>query len=77
LKGLQGGCQVPIAGHARIEDGRLILQGLIAGLDGRELFKDQVEGPPSDPINLGNRLGERLLLTGGKEVLDRIYENTH
>jgi hydroxymethylbilane synthase len=77
LKGLQGGCQVPIAGHARIEDGRLILQGLIAGLDGRELFKDQVEGPPTDPINLGNRLAERLLLTGGKEVLDRIYENTH
>jgi hydroxymethylbilane synthase len=77
LKGLQGGCQVPIAGHARIEDGRLILQGLIAGLDGRELFKDQVEGPPTDPINLGNRLADRLLLTGGKEVLDRIYENTH
>ena len=77
LKGLQGGCQVPIAGHARIEGGRLILQGLIAGLDGRELFKDQVEGPPTDPINLGNRLAERLLLTGGKEVLDRVYENTH
>jgi hydroxymethylbilane synthase len=77
LKGLQGGCQVPIAGHARIEDGRLILQGLIAGLNGRELFKDQVEGPPADPINLGNRLADRLLLTGGKEVLDRIYENTH
>jgi hydroxymethylbilane synthase len=76
LKGLQGGCQVPIAGHARIEGGRLILQGLIAGLDGRELFKDQVEGPPTDPINLGTRLAERLLLTGGKEVLDRVYENT-
>lgn len=76
LKRLQGGCQVPIAGHARIQGERIILQGLIAGLDGRELFKDHVEGPTSDPINLGNRLAERLLLTGGKEVLDRVYENT-
>lgn len=75
LKGLQGGCQVPIAGHARIQGERLILQGLIAGLDGRELFKDQVEGPTADPISLGNRLAEKLLLTGGKEVLDRVYEN--
>ncbi len=77
LKGLQGGCQVPIAGHARIQGERIILQGLIAGLDGRELFKDQIEGPATDPINLGNRLAEKLLLTGGKEVLDRIYKNTH
>lgn len=76
LKRLQGGCQVPIAGHARIQGERIILQGLIASLDGRELFKDQVEGPRTDPINLGNRLAEKLLLTGGKEVLDRVYANT-
>ena len=76
LKRLQGGCQVPIAGHARIRGERIILQGLIAGLDGRELFKDQVEGPTTDPINLGIRLAEKLLLTGGKEVLDRVYKNT-
>src|SRR5690606_32696171 len=30
---LGGSCQVPIAGHARIEEGRLTLEGLVAGVD--------------------------------------------
>lgn len=73
LKRLQGGCQVPIAGHSWIQGKGIILKGLIAGLDGQELYTDQIEGPLTEPSALGFRLAERLLLTGGKEVLDRVY----
>lgn len=73
LNRLQGGCQVPIAGHAWIQGKRIIMKGLIADLDGQEWYTDQFEGPLSEPSALGVRLAERLLLTGGKEVLARIY----
>jgi hydroxymethylbilane synthase len=73
LSRLQGGCQVPIAGHARLQDGHIVLQGLIASLDGRNLFKDQAQGSLSDPRNLGIQLADRLLYAGGKEILDQVY----
>ena len=72
LSRLQGGCQVPIAGYAWIEGQRIILKGLIAGLDGRTIIKDQLEGPLSDPAGLGIRLAERLLAKGGQEILEGV-----
>jgi hydroxymethylbilane synthase len=73
LSRLQGGCQVPVAGHARIRNDQMFLQGLIAGLDGQKLFKDEIAGPLTDPRTLGIDLAERLLETGGKGILDQIY----
>lgn len=74
LNHLQGGCQIPIAGHAWIQGERIILKGLIAGLDGGKLIKDQLEGPLSDPTGLGIRMAESLLKAGGQEILEGIVE---
>jgi hydroxymethylbilane synthase len=76
LSRLQGGCQVPIAGHAWIEGQRIILKGLIAGLDGRKIIKDQLEGPLSDPTGLVIRLAEKLLDKGGLEILEDVLIKT-
>ena len=38
---LGGGCQVPIAAHAMVEDGELRLQALVASLDGTRLIRAQ------------------------------------
>jgi hydroxymethylbilane synthase len=76
LNRLQGGCQVPIAGHARIQGEQIILKGLIASLDGSALIKGQIEGPLTDPLNLGINLAERLYLSGGREILDQTYQPT-
>lgn len=76
LNRLQGGCQVPIAGHAWIKGERIIMKGLIADLNGEDLYTDRIEGPLTESVPLGFRLAERLLLTGGKEVLDRVYGKT-
>jgi hydroxymethylbilane synthase len=72
LNRLQGGCQIPIAGHAWIQGQQIILKGLIAGLDGGKLIKDQLEGPLTDPTSLGIRLAERLLKAGGQEILEGV-----
>ncbi|MBI4765518.1 MAG: hydroxymethylbilane synthase [Deltaproteobacteria bacterium] len=72
LNRLQGGCQVPVAGHARVEEGRIIFQGLIADRKGRTVIQDQIEGTLSDPASLGIRLAERLLDRGGREILEDI-----
>jgi hydroxymethylbilane synthase len=74
LNRLQGGCQVPIAGHAYIRNEQIILEGLIAALDGQTLLKDRIRGPLADPISLGITLADKLLSAGGKEILDQVYE---
>jgi hydroxymethylbilane synthase len=73
LKRLDGGCQVPLAGQARIEGDRLILTGLIAGLEGEALFIERQASPLSRPETLGTAVAERLLQTGGREILEKAY----
>ncbi len=70
---LEGGCQVPLAGHARVQGERLVLAGLIADLEGKIIYKDHREGPIHDPEGLGLALAEHLLGLGGREVLDQVY----
>jgi hydroxymethylbilane synthase len=73
LQRLEGGCQVPLAGQARVQGERLLLTGLIADLEGKILFKDQREGPIQDPEGLGTALADHLLGLGGRAVLDQVY----
>jgi hydroxymethylbilane synthase len=72
LHRLEGGCQVPIAAHAMLEGDTLVLDGLIASVDGRDMIRDVVRGPALEPERLGVRLAERLLAGGGDTILDSI-----
>lgn len=73
LERLEGGCQVPIAAHATIKGDTLIMDGLIASVDGRRLIRDMIQGPVSDARALGMRLAEQLLAQGGDLILSEIY----
>ncbi len=73
LDRLQGGCQVPIGAHATVQSGRLVLEGLVASVDGRRLIRDRVEGGVEEASALGWKLAERLLGQGGDRVLEEIY----
>lgn len=73
LHRLEGGCQVPIAAHARLKGEYLELEGLIASVDGRSMVRDRVEGSADDPFALGVQLAERLLAQGGDKILDVIF----
>src|SRR5215217_7328280 len=47
LRGLGGGCQLPIAAHATIDRDLITLDGLVAKPDGSEIWRDRLSGPVS------------------------------
>ena len=71
LKGLGGGCLVPIAAFARIQDDTLNLDGLVASVDGRSILREQQIGPRGDADGIGGRLAEDLLSRGADKILNR------
>jgi hydroxymethylbilane synthase len=75
LHRLEGGCQVPIAAFATIENEQLELTGLVAELDGSRLIKAAVSGPCDRAASLGNKLAEILLARGADAILERLEEN--
>jgi len=73
LMELQGGCQIPIAGYARLKDNSLLLDGLVADLDGGTIFRDTVSGSPEKAKELGATLANMLLNAGAGKILEKIY----
>lgn len=69
LKRLNGGCQVPLAGHAVIRGERLELTGMLASPDGTAFIRLIESGAVKDAREIGTRLGTRLLESGGREIL--------
>jgi hydroxymethylbilane synthase len=69
---LQGSCQSPIGGFADILDGQLQLRGVIASPDGREIYRGNNAGSPTEAKNLGRALAERLLAAGAAALLERL-----
>jgi hydroxymethylbilane synthase len=72
LKRLQGGCQVPIAGHGRLEGDRFTLTGLVADVDGRVVIKHHLCGPASAAEAIGLELAEILLSRGADQILKNL-----
>jgi len=73
LERLEGGCQVPIAAHATLTGERLTLTGLIAGLRGDPILRDEVTGSRGEGRAKGRELAERLLARGGEAILRAVY----
>jgi len=69
---LEGGCQVPVGGHARMEEGKLVLYGVVASIDGDRIVRAQGSGDPADPEELGKRVAGKLISMGAKEILDEV-----
>jgi len=73
LKGLGGGCQLPIAGFAKKSGGEIVLEGLIGSLDGRVVIRERMAGSVAAFAALGANLAERILAEGGRALLDEAY----
>jgi hydroxymethylbilane synthase len=72
LAGLGGGCDLPAGAYAKDDGSRgLLIEGLIASLDGRVLLRDRATiTAAATPAELGSGLAERLLVeAGGAELL--------
>jgi len=71
LKGLGGGCLVPIAAHAEIISATLRLRGLVASTDGSEIVRGNLSGASQDAESLGHQLALELIAQGADEILAR------
>ena len=69
LRGLGGGCQLPIAAHAVLSGERLRLEGLTAALSGDVVIREAIEGAAEDATQLGESLAARLLEGGADSLL--------
>ncbi len=66
---LQGGCQVPIAGHALLEGNDLRLRGLVGTPDGSRVLIAEHCLPRDQAEALGTRVAEDLLAQGAGDIL--------
>lgn len=88
LKRLEGGCQVPIAAHARIEHrtqnteqitlrvtryASLVIDGLVGSVSGDRIIKGRIEGNLEETEALGIKLAEDLISRGAGEILAEVY----
>jgi hydroxymethylbilane synthase len=64
LRGVGGGCQLPIAAHAVIKDDLLIMDGLVAKPDGSEIWRDQLSGTLDQAEEIGSSLATLLINRG-------------
>lgn len=71
LKGLGGGCLVPIAALAEIKDGSLHLRGLVAAPDGSQIVRGEESGSMTDAEAIGQQLADRLIAEGARRLLAR------
>ncbi len=70
LARLGGGCQTPLAAHARlVNPGTLELRALVGRPDGSELIRAERVGSASDPAALGSAVGTELLSRGADRIL--------
>ncbi|QCJ43646.1 hydroxymethylbilane synthase [Bacillus sp. S3] len=72
LQKMEGGCQVPIAGFARIDDetNDVMLNVLVASPEGHDVFKEELRG--QNPEELGIQAAELLTEKGAKDLIDRV-----
>jgi hydroxymethylbilane synthase len=66
LAGLGGGCAVPVAAHATVDE-RVRLHGLVASPDGKRVIR--VNGDGDDANRLGYELAREALSQGANELL--------
>jgi hydroxymethylbilane synthase len=70
LRGLGGGCQLPIAAHAVIEADLLILEGLVAKPDGSEILRNRLSNSSNNAEQIGAQLSALLIERGAHSFLN-------
>ena len=73
---LNGGCQVPIAGFAILEDAdQLYLRGLVGDPQGKLLLRSEARGSAADAEVLGKQVADDLLAQGADRILAELEDH--
>jgi hydroxymethylbilane synthase len=72
LAALQGGCQVPVGAWARMERGELVMEAMVCSMDGVQYVRQKSMAPPSEAVDLGQRMAQLLIDGGARVILDEV-----
>lgn len=73
LQKMEGGCQVPIAGFARVDENEEVtLNVLVASPEGHVVYKEELKG--QNPEELGIQAADLLIQKGAKELIDKVKQ---
>jgi hydroxymethylbilane synthase len=68
LARLGGGCEMPVGAYAVPHGNRISVTGLVASVDGAQLYRDTIIG---DQPSIGAQLADHLLALGAGQLIDR------
>jgi hydroxymethylbilane synthase len=71
LRGLGGGCQIPIGAATSVHGDKLFLRGVVLAPDGRRRVEEAQQEALTAAEALGSRVAEKLLARGAAELLNR------
>jgi hydroxymethylbilane synthase len=69
VQALGGGCQMPLGALARADEHELLIDGVVASLDGRTLIRASARGHRGGAAAVGEKLARQLLAKGAAELL--------
>lgn len=72
LAKLEGGCQVPMGAHARMEDSLFVIDAFVASLDASKFARTQVAGAAELSVELASQAVENLLAQGAQSILEEL-----
>ena len=68
-RALEASCQSPVASYAVIKDNEVILQALVASIDGKTILRESATANLGEANSLGIQVAERLLERGAGDLL--------
>ncbi|MCL5057938.1 MAG: hydroxymethylbilane synthase [Actinobacteria bacterium] len=74
MKRLEGGCQIPVGALAIKDDEELLLEAMVASLDGSAMVRLSRTGSVKDPESLGISLAEAMIAEGAGEILRTVRQ---
>ncbi|WP_424411561.1 hydroxymethylbilane synthase [Pasteurella sp. PK-2025] len=70
---LQGGCQVPIAGYAILQDDQLYLRALVGETEGTTMLRAEAKSAVENAQDLGIQVAEMLRQQGADRLLQSLH----
>ncbi|OOC18575.1 hydroxymethylbilane synthase [Helicobacter pylori] len=71
IKGLNGGCQIPIGVHANLVGDKVKIQAILGLPNGKEVITKEKQGDKTKAFDLVQELLEEFLQSGAKEILEK------
>ncbi|WQW03830.1 hydroxymethylbilane synthase [Helicobacter pylori] len=71
IKGLNGGCQIPIGVHANLMGDEVKIQAVLGLPNGKEVIAKEKQGDKNKAFDLVQELLEEFLQSGAKEILEK------